>query len=54
MNFFKHLFSLLRELFHFAWKNKVWWIVPMTLVFLVIGLLIVVGETAAPFIYTLF
>lgn len=54
MQFIKHLFSLLGEVFQFAWKNKVWWIVPVVLVFLGIGLLIVVGETAAPFIYTLF
>ena len=54
MSFIKHLLSLLREMFQFAWKNKVWWIIPVVLVFLGIGLLIVVGETSAPFIYTLF
>jgi uncharacterized membrane protein len=54
MIFFKHLGNLLREMFQFAWKKKVWWIIPVLLVFLGIGLLIVVGETSAPFIYTLF
>ncbi|WP_228723297.1 DUF5989 family protein [Desulfosediminicola flagellatus] len=54
MNFIKHLISLFKELFQFAVKNKTWWIVPLVVVFLGIGLLIVVGETSAPFIYTLF
>ncbi len=54
MTFFKHLFTLLQEMFQFAWKNKAWWIIPVVFVFLGIGLLIVVGETSAPFIYTLF
>ena len=54
MRFLKHLGSLVAEIFQFAWQNKVWWIIPVFFVFLGIGLLIVVGETAAPFIYTLF
>lgn len=54
MNFLKHLLSLLKQLFQFAWSNKAWWIIPVVMVFLGIGLLIVVGETSAPFIYTLF
>ncbi len=54
MHFLKHVISLLKEVFQFAWKNKVWWIIPVVLVSLTIGILIVVGETSAPFIYTLF
>ena len=55
MKFIKYLFSLLKELMQYAWQRKIWWIVPVVLVFLGFGLLIVVGETAAPaFIYTLF
>lgn len=54
MIFFKHLGNLLKEFAGFAWKNKVWWIVPMVLVLLLLALLIVTGQTAAPFIYTLF
>ena len=54
MTFVKHLMSLLREMFQFAWEKKVWWLVPVVVLFLGIGLLVVVGETSAPFIYTLF
>lgn len=54
MNFIKHFLSLLKEIFQFARTNKAWWIIPVVMVFLGIGLLIVVGETSAPFIYTLF
>jgi hypothetical protein len=54
MRFLKHLGRLLMEFVGFAWKNKAWWIVPIILVLLLLALLIVTGETAAPFIYTLF
>ncbi len=54
MIFFKHLKKLLKEFAGFAWENKVWWIVPMVLVLLLLALLIVTSQTAAPFIYTLF
>ena len=54
MLFLKHILSLLREFTHFALQHKVWWILPLLLVFLGIGALVVVTETSAPFIYTLF
>jgi len=54
MHFLKHVVSLLREIFQFAWQYKVWWIIPVILFSFGIGILIVAGETAAPFIYTLF
>ncbi len=54
MIFFKHLFNLLREFFGFAMQHKKWWIIPLILVFLAMGLLIVIGQSTAPFIYTLF
>ncbi len=54
MIFLKHLGKLLKEFAGFAWKNKVWWIVPMVLVLLLLALLIATSQTAAPFIYTLF
>lgn len=54
MRFFKHLLRLLKEFGLFAWHNKAWWIVPIVLVLLLLGLLIVSGQTVAPFIYTLF
>lgn len=54
MIFLKHLALLLKELFNFALKYKAWWIIPLVVVFLGIGLLIVAGQVSAPFIYTLF
>jgi uncharacterized integral membrane protein len=54
MRFLRHLGRLLAEMMQFAWHNKAWWIVPIVLVLLLLALLIVTGQTAAPFIYTLF
>lgn len=54
MSFFKHLLSLFKELFQYAAKHKAWWIIPLVVVFLGLGLLIFVGQSSAPFIYTLF
>lgn len=47
--------SLLRELLSFLRENKKWWIAPIVVSILILGLLVVLGGTAAaPFIYTLF
>ena len=50
----RHITLLLRELFGYAWKNKAWWILPVVILLLIFGGLILAGESAAPFIYTLF
>lgn len=54
MRFLKYLGRLLKEFFGFAWHNKAWWIIPVILVLLLMAMLIVLGQTTAPFIYTLF
>jgi len=54
MRLLKHLARLLKEIAGYAWKNKAWWILPVVLVLLVLALLIAAGQTATPFIYTLF
>ena len=47
--------GLLRELWEFLATNKKWWLTPIVLVLLLLGLLLMVSGTAvAPFIYTLF
>jgi hypothetical protein len=44
------------ELLAFLWEQKLWWLIPMVLVLLVLGLLLVFAQSSAiaPFIYTLF
>lgn len=45
----------LGELLDFVLQNKKWWLTPIIAVLLLVGVLLVLGGTAAaPFIYTLF
>jgi hypothetical protein len=47
--------SLLGEFGAYLNENKKWWLIPILVVFLLLGVLVVLGGTsAAPFIYTLF
>lgn len=47
--------GLLVEFFHFLRSNKKWWLVPLLVVLLGLGVLVALGSTgAAPFLYTLF
>ena len=47
--------NVLTELWGFMAHNKKWWLTPIVLMLLILGVLILVGGTgAAPFIYTLF
>ena len=47
--------GLVSELFGFLMANKKWWLAPILISILLLGLLVVLGGTAAaPFIYTLF
>jgi hypothetical protein len=44
-----------RDLIGFMRQNKKWWLLPIIIVTLLVGVLIILGSTAAaPFIYTLF
>ena len=59
MSYFKRVTSKLNimgELLHFFWERKLWWLMPMILTLMLLGLLIVFtqGTAVAPFIYTLF
>jgi hypothetical protein len=47
--------TMLGELLRFLAENKKWWITPILIVMVVLGLLVFLGGTgAAPFVYTLF
>jgi len=48
--------STVLQLFELIWDRKAWWLVPMVVVFLSLGLLIVytTGSALSPFIYALF
>jgi hypothetical protein len=47
--------SLVSELWDFLRLNKKWWLLPIIACLLLIGVLIILSQTAAaPFIYTLF
>jgi hypothetical protein len=47
--------SLLGEVWEYLARNKKWWMLPIVAMFLVFGVLMLLGSTAAaPFIYTLF
>jgi hypothetical protein len=47
--------SIVREFWQFLGHNKKWWLLPIVLVFVVLGALMILSTTAAaPFIYTLF
>ncbi|MFO1054181.1 MAG: DUF5989 family protein [Planctomycetota bacterium] len=43
------------EFFSFMKDNAKWWLIPFLVVFVLLGVLLLLGATgAAPFIYTLF
>ena len=47
--------GFLREFLDFLLYNKKWWLTPIVLVLLLMGVLVALGGTsAAPFLYTLF
>jgi hypothetical protein len=47
--------TLLSEFIAFLRENKKWWLAPIVLAILILGLLVILSGTAAgPFIYTLF
>lgn len=47
--------SIHQEFLIFLLQNKKWWMIPILLMFGIVGVLIALGSTgAAPFIYTLF
>jgi len=48
--------GLIRELWSFMKENKKWWLLPVVIVLILVGTLIIIGQSSAisPFIYALF
>jgi len=49
-------FGIAGELLTFFWRRKWWWLAPMIVGLLVLGLLVILAQSSAiaPFIYTIF
>lgn len=47
---------IVAELLAFLWVRRLWWLIPMVVALMLIGLLAILAQTSpvAPFIYTLF
>jgi hypothetical protein len=51
----QHRTGFLSELWHFLKTNKKWWLAPLLVFFVLLGLLMfLAGTPAGPFLYTLF
>ncbi len=48
--------GIMGELLQFLWVRKLWWMTPMVVMLLFLGILIIFAQSSAiaPFIYTLF
>jgi len=57
--FFRNLVGRLGiagQLLAFFWRRKVWWMVPLVLTMLLVGVIVILGQSSAvsAFIYSLF
>jgi len=48
--------GIVKELLSYLWKERLWWMIPMMIVLVLLGVLMIFAQSspAAPFIYTLF
>ena len=47
--------GIVGELMQFLWQNKLWWMIPIIITLIVLGVFVWFAQSAAvPFIYTLF
>ncbi len=48
--------SSLQELFRFLWKSRQWWLFPIVIALLLLGVLLTLAQSSAlgPFMYTIF
>lgn len=52
----KEKVATFNELLSFLWKRKLWWLIPMIIVFVLFGILVLVigSSPLAPIIYPIF
>ncbi len=45
-----------KEMTRFLWKKKLWWLAPIIVLLIVVGLLLIFGQSSvlSPFVYALF
>lgn len=48
--------GILGDLAHFLWMRRLWWLVPVVVALLLVGIVVVLATSSplSPFIYTLF
>jgi hypothetical protein len=48
--------GIARSLLSFFWRRKIWWLSPLVFIILLVGVLVILGQSSAisAFIYTLF
>lgn len=47
--------GVVAECWYFLWFHRAWWLLPVVLMLLLLGVFLVLSQTAAgPFLYTLF
>jgi len=49
-------FGIIGEFLTYLWRRKLWWLIPLAVTILLVGVLLVFGQASSvgPFIYTLF
>ena len=49
-------FGVFGEFLTYLWRRKLWWLIPLAVTILLVGVLLVFGQASSvgPFIYTLF
>jgi len=50
------MFEIFREFMSFLFQKKKFWLIPLVLILILIGVVLVVGQgsTLSPFLYTIF
>ena len=50
------MFEIFKELMYFLMQKKKFWLIPLVLILVLVGVMLVVGQgsTLSPFIYTIF